>query len=154
MGQHAKAGTPNGLLAHTQSRNVKEISINGKPVGELGQGAAIAGYFKIPVIMLTGDRAACDEMLELQPHAEVVAVKDMIGKGSVVSLAHSDAKKLIQDAARRAVSRVREFQPWSIPGPVEMKIEMLPDKTGAAPPPRVYRGQTVLECFEQWLGKN
>jgi hypothetical protein len=29
----------------------------------------------------------------------------------------------------------------------------LPDKTGAAPPPRVYRGETVLECYQHWLGK-
>ena len=153
VGQHAKAGTKNGLLAHTQSRNVKDLTINGVSVGELGQTAAIGGYFKIPVIMLTGDQAACDEMLKQQPGAEVVAVKRMTGRDSSDSLGHEEARRLIREAARRAVARIHEFQPWVIRGPVEMKFQMLPDKTGATPPPRVYRGETVLECFQAWLGK-
>jgi D-amino peptidase len=153
VGQHAKAGTANGLMAHSQSLTVKDITINGRSVGELGQVAAIAGHFKIPVIMLTGDQAACDEMLILQPKAETVAVKQFVGRGSALSLAHADAKALIRDAARRAVVRIREFQPWIVEGPVEMRFEYLPDKTGAVPETRVYRGQTVLECFDQWLGK-
>jgi len=153
VGQHAKAGTANGLMAHSQSRGVKDISINGRSVGELGQVAAIAGQFKIPVVMLTGDQAACDEMLTLQPKAETVAVKQFVGRGSALSLAHADAKALIRDAARRGVARIREFQPWTVEGPVEMRFEYLPDKNGAVPPARVYRGQTVLECFDQWLGK-
>jgi D-amino peptidase len=153
VGQHAKAGTANGLMAHSQNLTVKDITINGRSVGELGQAAAIAGHFKIPAIMLTGDQAACDEMLTLQPKAETVAVKQFIGRGSALSLAHSDAKALIRDAARRAVARIREFQPWIVEGPVEMRFEYLPDKAGAVPPARVYRGQTVLESFEQWLGK-
>ena len=154
VGQHAKAGTPNGLMAHSQSLGVKDITINGKSVGELGQTAAIAGYFKIPVIMLTGDEAACAEMLALQPKAETVAVKRMIGRGAALSLAHPEAKRRIRAAAQRAVARVREFQPWVIEGPVEMRFEFNPGKDGATPPARVYRGRTVLECYEQWLGRN
>ncbi|MBI4875634.1 MAG: M55 family metallopeptidase [Acidobacteria bacterium] len=152
VGQHAKAGTKNGLMAHSQSLGVKDITINGKSVGEMGQAAAIAGYFKTPVLLLTGDQAACDEMLELQPKAETVAVKQFIGRGSALSLPHSEAKDRIRAAARRAVTRIREFKPWIIEGPVEMKFEYLPGKDGKVPPDRVYRGQTVLECFEQWLG--
>ena len=33
IGQHAMAVTKNGLLAHTQSLRVKELTLNGKPVG-------------------------------------------------------------------------------------------------------------------------
>ena len=58
VGQHAMAGAKDAILAHTQSFAVKRITINGKEVGEIGQVAAIAGYFRIPVIMLAGDRAA------------------------------------------------------------------------------------------------
>src|SRR5437763_316593 len=58
VGQHAMAGAKNGVLAHSQSFNVQNIFLNGKPVGEIGQVAAIAGYFNIPVIMLAGDEAA------------------------------------------------------------------------------------------------
>jgi hypothetical protein len=49
---------------------------------------------------------------------------------------------------------VKEFKPWKLAGPVEMVFEFLPQ-----PPERpaarsvTYRGATVLEAFEAWLGK-
>src|SRR5438270_3881207 len=82
VGQHAMAGTREGVLAHSQSFNVKRITINGREVGEIGQIAAIAGYFGIPVIMLAGDQAACAELSVLQPEAVTVAVKRLAGKAS------------------------------------------------------------------------
>jgi D-amino peptidase len=150
VGQHAMAGAKNGVLAHSQSFSVERISLNGRSVGEIGQVAAIAGYFHIPVIMLSGDQAACDEILELQPKAETVAVKRGVGKASSLSLSHEEARKRIQAAARRAAERVSQFTPWPVEGPVELKFEF---KDKAQSPDRVYRGNTVLEAFEAWLGK-
>ncbi len=103
------AGAKDGVLAHSQSFTVQNIFINSRPVGEIGQVAAIAGYFGIPVIMLAGDQAACDELLALQAKAETVAVKKLVGKASTLSLSHAEAKTLIQAAARRAVERLKEF---------------------------------------------
>jgi D-amino peptidase len=156
VGQHAMAGAK-GLLAHSQSRNVRGIFLNGKPVGEIGQTAAIAGYFHIPVIMLTGDQAACEEMLALEPKAETVAVKRLVGTESALSLSHAEARAQIRAHARRAVARIREFSPWIIEGPVELRFEYLPEtpEKGQAQerPPRVYRGRTVLEAYQEWLGR-
>src|SRR5438067_3258591 len=50
VGQHAMAGAKGGVLAHSQSFTMEKITINGRSVGEIGQTAAIAGYFHIPVI--------------------------------------------------------------------------------------------------------
>jgi D-amino peptidase len=149
VGQHAMSGAKNAVLPHSQSFNIERITINGRAVGEIGQVAAIAGYFHIPVIMLAGDQAACDELLDLQPKAVTVAVKRLAGRASTVSLSHEEAKALIGSAAIRAVKRIREFPPWRIEGPVEMRFEYLPGKGN----PVVYRGATVLEAFEAWLGK-
>jgi D-amino peptidase len=154
VGQHAMAGARNGVLAHSQSFNVKRIVINGTEVGEIGQIAAIAGYFNIPVIMLAGDEAACAELRTLQPKAVTVGVKHLVGKTSTLSLSHVEARRQIKDAAQKAVAHATEYVPWKIAGPVEMTIEYLPQ-----PPQQpvartaVYRGQTVLEAFEAWLGK-
>ena len=152
VGQHAMAGARNAILSHTQSFAVERITINGRAVGEMGQMAAIAGYFHIPVIMLTGDQAACDEMREFQPGAETVAVKALAGKGSSLSLSHAEARRQIHEAARRAVERVRDFKPWAIGGPVEMVIRYYPER-GAPAQVQTYRGNTVLEAYEAWLGK-
>ena len=165
VGQHAMAGARNGVLAHSQSFSVQNIFLNARPVGEIGQVAAIAGYFNIPVIMLAGDQAACEELLALQPKAETVAVKRLAGKGSTLSLSHAEAKARIEAAARRAVQRLSEFSPWKIQGEVELKFEYYPESPGTpaavlsrenkqvSPRTVVYRGGTVLEAFEQWLGK-
>jgi D-amino peptidase len=150
VGQHAMAGAKNGVLAHSQSFSVERISLNGRSVGEIGQVAAIAGYYHIPVIMLAGDQAACEELLELQPKAETVAVKRGAGKASAISLSHDEARRRIQEAARRAATRVREFTPWTVDGPVDLKFEF---KDKAQSPDRVYHGNNVLEAFEAWLGK-
>jgi len=154
IGQHAMAGTKNGLLAHTQSLRVKELTLNGKPVGELGQVAAIAGHFGIPVVLLSGDQAACDEFLALQPKGETVAVKKMAGTASAWSLSAAEARKRIREAARRAVQRIGEFQPWRIEGPVELRFEYHPEKKEGVEkevPPRVYKGANVLEAYREWL---
>ena len=163
VGQHAMSGAP-GVLAHSQSFSVQNIFINGRAVGEIGQVAAIAGYFSIPVIMLAGDRAACDELLTLQSKAETVAVKQLAGKGATLSLSHAEAKARIETAARRAVERLAEFRPWRIEGPVELRFEYYPESPGistaalsrdnrqVSPRTVVYRGRTVLEAYEQWLG--
>lgn len=149
VGQHAMAGTRNGLLAHTQSRDMKAVTINGTPVGEPGQVAAIAGHFDIPVIFLSGDQAACDEFRAMQPAAEVVAVKHIESAGSSLSLSHARAKELIRAGARRAVERIAECKPWKIEGPVEMRFEWLT----AGKPAQSFKGANVLEAFESWLGK-
>ena len=154
IGQHAMAGTKNGLLSHTQSLRVKELTLNGKPVGEMGQIAAIAGHFGIPVILLSGDQAACDEFLGLQPKGETVAVKKMGGTASSWSLSAVEARRRIKEAARRAVTRIGEFKPWKVEGPVELRFEHNPEKKEGvekAVPPRVYKGANVLEAYQQWL---
>jgi len=154
IGQHAMAGAKGGVLAHSQSFGVKRIAINGREVGEIGQVAAIAGYFGIPVIMLAGDPAACAELLELQPKAETVAVKQLAGKASTLSLSHAESRRLIEQASRKAVARASEFTPWKIAGPVEMTIEYHPQPP-LQPVARTmtYRGQNVLEAYQAWLGK-
>jgi D-amino peptidase len=154
IGQHAKAGTKGAVLAHSQSFNVRRITINGQEVGEIGQVAAIGGYFGIPVIMLSGDEAACAEIKELQPKAVTVAVKRLVGKGSTSSLAHEQAKRLIREAAVNAVRHAGEYMPWKIAGPVEMIIELYP-QLPQQPTARIasYKGATVLEAYEAWLGK-
>lgn len=166
VGQHAMAGAKGGVLAHSQSFSVQNIFINRKPVGEIGQTAAIAGQFDIPVIMLSGDQAACDEILTLQPKAETVAVKRLVGKSSTLSLSHAEAKDLIRAAARRAVTRIREFAPWKIEGPVEMTVESYPGAPGVSATTLnrsesrqvsgrtvTYRGRTVLEAYRSWIGE-
>jgi len=155
IGQHAMAGAKGGILAHSQSSaTIQRITLNGRDVGEIGQVAAIAGHFGIPVIMLSGDQAACDEVKQIQPNAVTVAVKRLVGKASTLSLSHEEAKNQIAAAAQRAVKQIAEYQPWKVPGPIEMVFEYFPQPP-QQPNPRLatFRGRDILEAFEAWLGK-
>ena len=58
IGYHAKAGDPDGFLAHTGSGSVKGLWLNDVEVGEGGMNAAFAGSVGVPVILAAGDSAA------------------------------------------------------------------------------------------------
>jgi D-aminopeptidase len=76
IGQHAKAGTPNAHLAHTQTGDAVDFRINGVSIGEFGQ--LSYGFYElgIPVIFASGDLALTREAKELIPGIFTVAVKE------------------------------------------------------------------------------
>ena len=81
VGQHAKAGTIDAFLDHTQSSvSIFEHTINGISLGEIGQWALQTGHFNIPVIFLAGDDAACREAQELLPGIRIVSVGTGCGR--------------------------------------------------------------------------
>ena len=57
IGYHARAGTRNAILDHTYADRIHEVRLNGKPVGELGLNAALAGVHGVPVAL---DRTGWD----------------------------------------------------------------------------------------------
>src|SRR3989475_11899904 len=65
IGYHARAGTRNAILDHTYADCIHEARLNGRPVGELGLNAALAGGFGVPVVLVSGDNALAAEAREL-----------------------------------------------------------------------------------------
>src|SRR6266480_3409412 len=66
VGMHARAGTADGVLNHTVSGpNFQNLWFNGTLVGETGINAALCGAWGCPVVLVTGDQAACREGAEL-----------------------------------------------------------------------------------------
>src|SRR2546430_10707996 len=54
IGYHARAGTRNAILDPTYADRIHEVRLNGKPVGELGLNAALAGGHGGPVALGSG----------------------------------------------------------------------------------------------------
>jgi D-amino peptidase len=124
VGQHAMAGTLDGFLDHTQSSTSwYEFTINGRAVGEIGQFACMAGAFDLPVVLVTGDRAACDEATELLGPVEVVSVKEGKGRNFALCLAPKRARQLIREGAARAMKRVGKIAPWKPEPPLEVVLK-------------------------------
>lgn len=124
IGQHSKANVRGGIMAHSYSSlGIQNMLLNGKPVGEIDVIAAMAGQFGTPVVMLSGDKAAAEELHEIVPQAELAIVKEGIGRYNCISLSATAARDLIREAARKSVSKIGSIQPYRITGPVTLQIE-------------------------------
>jgi D-amino peptidase len=125
VGMHAKAGTPDGVLSHTVSgQGWRDLRFNGISVGETGINAALCGHWGCPVLMVTGDRATCNEARTLLGDAlTTVEVKVGLGRFSARSKTSQTARELIEDGAKRALKDLKAVQPYRPGSPCEITIE-------------------------------
>lgn len=120
IGQHAMAGIQTGNLNHTQSsKNVDYYKLNGKKIGEIAQWALLAGAFGMPLIFLSGDKAACEEAKELLNDIETVSVKQGLGRNSAISLSAQAAAEKIRVGIALALKKhlAQPVQPFVLKGP-------------------------------------
>lgn len=166
IGQHSRANVRGGIMAHSYSSlGIQNMLLNGRPVGEIDVIAAMAGHFGTPVIMLSGDKAAADELHEIVPAAEIAVVKEGIGRYTCISLSAPAARDLIRDAARRSMAKIGSIKPYRIAGPVTLKIEYttrnsLPVDAEARRGAEVlddrtiqFRGENILEAWRLYRSR-
>ncbi len=125
VGQHSRAGVIDGVLSHTGSaRSILRLRINNIEVGEIGYNAALAGYYCIPTIFVSGDLAATEEAHKLIPNIETVAVSEGLGNHSAICLAPQKVHTLISEGIRRAIERRKTIKPLSFGEPVTFEMTM------------------------------
>jgi len=142
IGYHAKAGTARAILDHTISgATVFAVRINGRELPELGINAALAGYFKIPVILLTGDAETCAQAKSvLGPEIETVAVKTGIGRMAARLLPRSEALAQLKAGARKALEGKMMVKPFVLAPPLAFELEF--HNSGQAEMPLLVPGVT------------
>src|SRR6187549_554972 len=126
VGMHAKAGTADGGLNHTVSGSEwQTLWFNGVEVGETGINAALCGTWGCPVVLVTGDTAACREGTALLGDGlETVQVKTALGRFSARHKTPAVARELIEAGARRAVANPGAVQPYDPGHPCEIRVEL------------------------------
>jgi D-amino peptidase len=150
VGSHAMVGTEGAVLEHTQStRVIMDVHINGIRVGEIGTEASIAGYFGVPVALVTGDDKAAMEARGLLGDVETVAVKEGVSRNCAICLAPKKARRLITEAAERAVRNPTRFKPYAVRPPVDIRVEYShPTYADRRPAPGVERiGSRALRFY-------
>ncbi|MGZ5495658.1 MAG: M55 family metallopeptidase [Candidatus Aminicenantales bacterium] len=121
IGFHARAGTPNAVLKHTMSLSLFDVILNGVRVPEAAWNAAIAGYFDVPVVFLSGDTAICQQAREIIGDIATVAVKD--GMGAAASMIHpSKAQEMIQKGVAKALQNLKAYKPYKPASPYKLEI--------------------------------
>ncbi len=164
IGQHARADSRGGVMAHSfSSLGVETMLLNGQPVGEIEVNAALAGHFHTPVIFLSGDQAAAAQLHAIVPKAETVAVKEGLSNYTCISLSAPAARDLIRAGAVRAMRRLAEIPPYVVAGPVTFQVEFTTRNALPVEIPRdaemldartvLYRGKDILEVWKLYRAR-
>ena len=125
VGMHARAGTRDGVQNHTISgRDFQNLWFNDMLVGETGINAALCGTWGCPVLMVTGDEAACREGRELLGDGlTTVSVKKGFGSLGARMIPPVRAREMIEEGARWALSDLGAVAPWDPGRPCEIRVE-------------------------------
>src|SRR2546427_10756869 len=106
IGYHARAGTRNAILDHTYADRIHEVRLNGKPVGELGLNAGVAGVHGVPVALVSGDSALAAEAKDLLGDGvATVIVKEAVSRPAAESGAPAGPCRRIRAAGPPAAAR-------------------------------------------------
>jgi D-amino peptidase len=166
VGQHSKANVTGGIMAHSYSSlGIQKMTLNGKTVGEIDVIAAMAGHFGTPVIFLSGDKAAADELRDIVPQAEMAVVKEGLGRYTCISLSAVAARDLIRAGAQRSMALIGKIKPYVLQGPATLEIEYTTRNTLSSeaqfrPSAEIidsqtirFRGKDVLEVWQRYRAR-
>lgn len=124
IGYHSSTTNPAGVRAHTiSSARLADVRINGVSMPEAGINALIAGHFKVPVVMISGDDAAVAEAKKIVGDLEGAVVKEHFGFHSARVLTPEACREKIRDAAKRAVANRARFKPLQPTTPVTLELQ-------------------------------
>lgn len=121
IGYHASANMPDAVLKHTMSGTLYNVTLNGMVMPEAGVNGFIAGQYGVPVVMVAGDKAICDQAGKIFDNIVTAPVKE--GIGTAARMLHPEkARALIKDRTREALSNLDQFKPWTISPPYTMAV--------------------------------
>jgi D-amino peptidase len=120
---HGSAGAPAGL-SHTYNPGaVVEVRLDGTITGEAGINALVAAHYGVPVVLVTGDRCACEETAAVIPGVHQAVVKEHVSRVAANSLHPDLACMLIRAQAQAAVAAAATARPPVLdPGVLEVFV--------------------------------
>jgi len=161
VGYHGRAGSAPAILDHTISgAAIYSIKINGIEMPELGINAAIAGYYKVPVIMLTGDTLTCDQAREILGQDLVtVPVKEAVNRLAARNFARDKVLTDLKEGAKKALASLNRIKPYELRPPYTFELNfhnsnqtelgvLLPGVKRVSPRTLTFVTQDYLEGFK------
>lgn len=159
IGCHAMAGTQGAVRDHTMSTTGwHHLWVNGRPMGEIGLWASVAGHYGVPCVLVSGCDKACAEAADLVPGIGTVVTKRGISRYCALLEPAPKVQQMIRTAAEAALPQARHIAPLKLSSPVEVKVEYnITGQADAVPiiagrervdaRTVVYRGTDILEAF-------
>lgn len=123
IGYHASTNNTGGVRAHTfSSATLTRVALNGVEITEGAWGAAIAGHFNVPVVMISGDDAAIAEVRKVVGPIEGAETKRHLSFHSAITLTPEASYALIAEKVRAGLARRSELKPYRLDGPVTVDV--------------------------------
>jgi len=120
---HGSVGAPAGMSHTYNPRAVVEVRLDGTVTGEAGINALVAAHYGVPVVLVTGDRCACEETAAVIPDVHQAVVKEHVSRLAAHSLHPDRACALIRARARAAVAAAAAVSPPVLePGVLEVFV--------------------------------
>ncbi len=124
IGYHPKAGTAKGIFDHTYSgRVVGSIKIDNEELGEIGLNARLAGYFGVPVILVSGDQKVCEDVKIEIGEIETVPVKTALSRYCAKNLPYESVMKNYEISVKKAMESIGLVKPLSVAKEPVIEIE-------------------------------
>lgn len=122
IGYHPKDGSE-GILSHTIMGSViRDVVINGKSYGETGISAAMAGYYDVPVVMISGDDMLKKEARDLMPDLPFVTTKFVMSGCAAKMLHPKRTEKMIRKHATLSLLNLGSASVFRLPEALDMEI--------------------------------
>ena len=123
IGYHSSTDNPNGVRAHTfSSASYHSFRVNDKTLSEGGWNAIIAGYFGVPVVLISGDESAIADLRAVAPDVEGAVIKHSISFHSAATATPAASQALIKLRVKAALSRTGTIKPVARVAPVVVDL--------------------------------
>jgi D-amino peptidase len=124
LGYHAGAGTQRAILDHTYTGFFIDVRVNGESWNETHLNAALAGTFGVPVALVVGDRACCEQASSRLTGVRTLSVKEGLGSTSGRSQSPELARTLIRAATQEAIRQAGDLRPFQPRPPYTLEVDV------------------------------
>ncbi len=140
IGYHAAAGTVNAFLDHTYSSSViHRIWVNDESASEYYINALYASYYKVPVILVAGDKHLEEDVRKHTPWAVFTELKEGVSRVSAIYSSLEDIEEVIKNDVKEACDKLKKKQVKLIDLPekyhlrIELKNQVFADMAQVVP---------------------
>lgn len=156
IGYHSMKGTMHGVLSHTFSgRTIDSLTVNGMEIGETAMNAAIAGYYGVPLVFVSGDVAVTKEAQALNPNIVTVAVKESVARTAAKCIHPKKARELVKKGVTEALKKCKSIEPFTFKPPIEMLVKyansLIADAVELMPSAERVDGRTIRFVLDDYL---
>ena len=121
IGAHANNMTEDAVLSHVW--DVSEVKFNGKSLSETGLSSALAGFYGVPLVAISGCEASVKAIRkEISPDLPAAVVKKGMGRYGAVCENPSVTRVLIKEAVIEGLNKRDEMPLYEFSNPVTVDI--------------------------------